>query len=358
MATINDVARRVGVTAATVSYVVTGKGAVGEKTRARVQAAIEELGYQPNLVARGLVRRRVYTLALVLVTITNPFYPEVAAEVERIAREHGYHLVLCNTYHDAAIGRAYLDDMAGRMVDGLLVMSGSLDMSDLLTIAPPVPPTVLVLTDAAVADLALPHVGVDVRRAGEQAARHLLDLGHRRVAVIAQLPAHHPRLDGYRDTLAASGLDLFPAFVREGESTAESGYHAASDLLGQADRPTAIFATNDLMALGAMEAALDGGLQVPRDLSIIGLDDIALGMHVRPALTTVAIPKRQLAMEATEMLLRDIERGRYDTPVPTSRVVQPHLVIRHSTAAPPKVRRPCRPHALDRPKEERRDRQV
>ncbi len=355
MVTINDVARRAGVTAATVSYVVTGKDGVGDETRTRVQAAIEELGYRPNLVARGLVRRRTYTLALLLVTITNPFYAEVAAEIERIAREHGYHLVLCNTYHDAAIGRAYLDELAGRMVDGLLVMSGSLDVSDLLTVIPRVAPAVLVQTDGGAPAPTLPCVEVDVCCAGKLAACHLMELGHRRVAVIAQLPAHQPRLDGYHGALATAGLDLPAAAVREGDSTVESGYRAAGALLAHGSRPTAIFATNDLMALGAMEAALDGGLRVPHDVSIVGLDDIALGAHVRPALTTVAIPKRQLAMEATELLLRDIARTGHDTTAPASRVVHPYLVIRHSTAPPPRVRRPYRhrPHVPERPTERR-----
>lgn len=350
MATIKDVARRAGVTAATVSYVVRGKDGVGEETRTRVLAAIDELGYRPNLIARGLVQRRTYTLALVLVAITNPFYPEVAEEVERIARERGYHLLLCHTHGEAAIGRGYLEGLLGRMVDGLLVMSGSLDVSDILAVVPRRVPVVLVLTEEDTPAPVLPSVGVDVRRAGELAARHLVELGHRRTAVIAHLPAHRHRLAGFRDTVLASGLDLPAASIHQGDSTAESGYRAAHDVLARAKRPTAIFATNDLMALGAMEATLDGGLRVPHDLSIVGLDDIMVGAHVRPSLTTVAMPKRALVAEATALLLRRIEdadEAAASAPHIASApcMVPPYLVIRHSTGAPPHAPRPYRPPA-------------
>jgi DNA-binding LacI/PurR family transcriptional regulator len=135
MTTLDDVARHVGVTSATVSNVITGKGSVSENTRSRVFAAIEELGYQPNLVARGLARKKTFTLALVLLTIANPFYAEIAEEIERVARQHSYQLLLCNTHKDTTIGREHLKALSSRWVDGLLVMGGSLSVPDMLATA-------------------------------------------------------------------------------------------------------------------------------------------------------------------------------------------------------------------------------
>jgi len=348
-ATIYDVARRAGVTAATVSNVVRGKGSVGAETRTRVRAAVEDLDYRPNLVARGLARRRSCTLALLLPNIANPFYPEIALEVERIAGEQGYHLLLCNTRDDAALGRAHLHGLSGRWVDGVLAMAGGLWLADVREAAAHGLPIVLCnwgeqdecQDERGASAPTLPRVDVDFRHGGELAARHLLERGHRRVAVIVQEvpatqtsatqnPSHTRRLEGVRAALGASGAALAAVDVGFGDGTLESGYRAAARFVSGHDRPTAIFATNDMMALGAMEAAADAGLSVPDDLSLIGFDDIALAGHVRPALTTIAIPKRELAIRSMDLLLRHVDGAVVDA---DNLAVRPHLVIRHSTAA-------------------------
>jgi DNA-binding LacI/PurR family transcriptional regulator len=332
MTTLEDVARRVGVTPATVSNVITGKGSVSEKTRVRVYAAIEELGYQPNLVARGLARRKTFTLALVLLTIANPFYAEIAEEVECIARQHGYQLLLCNTHKDAMIGREHLKGLSSRWVDGLLVMGGSLPAADMqIRRGHRGQPMVLCIRSEEEQNVTLPVVDIDFRHAGELAAQHLLELGHRTFAVIVETPSHILRLEGFRSALAASGIALPDIYIQRGDSSMQSGYEATMALLALPSRPSAIFATNDLMALGAVEAAIDHGLRVPDDLSVIGLDDIMLGMHVRPPLTTVAIPKQELARQAIELLLRYIDDTEAE---PVLLTVRPHLVIRRSTAKP------------------------
>src|SRR5258708_14020001 len=332
MTTLDDVAQHVGVTSATVSNVITGKGSVSEKTRTRVFAAIEELGYQPNLVARSLARRKTFTVALVLLTIANPFYAEIAEEIERVARQYGYQLLLCNTHKDTTVGREHLKGLSSRWVDGLLVMGGSLSVPDMLAAArrgQHGQPLVLCVPCENEQNAALPVVDIDFHYAGELAARHLLELGHQRTAVIVEAPSHTLTLEGYRKALAASGVTLLSQYVQYGDSTMQRGYRAAEALLALPVRPTAIFATNDLMALGAVEAALDHGLNVPDDLSVIGLDDIMLGAHVRPPLTTIAIPKQELARQAIELLLRYIDDAEIE---PVALTVRPHLVIRHSTA--------------------------
>ena len=331
MTTLDDVARHVGVTSATVSNVITGKGSVSENTRSRVFAAIEELGYQPNLVARGLARKKTFTLALVLLTIANPFYAEIAEEIERVARQHSYQLLLCNTHRDTTIGREHLKALSSRWVDGLLVMGGSLSVPDMLATArrgQGGQPLVLCVPSEHEQNVALPVVAIDFHHAGELAAQHLLELGHHRTAVIVEAPSHELRLEGFRTALETSGVALPTEYVQYGDSTMQSGYQGAEALLALPIRPTAIFATNDLMALGVVEAALDHGLRVPGDLSVVGLDDIMLGAHVRPPLTTVAIPKQQLAKQAIELLLRYIDGAESE---PVSLTVRPHLVVRHST---------------------------
>jgi len=336
-ATIYDVARRAGVTAATVSNVVRGKGSVGAQTRVRVERAIADLDYRPNLVARGLAHRRSSTLALLLPNIANPFYPEIALEVERIAGEQGYHLLLCNTRDDAVRGRAHLDSLSGHRVDGVLAMAGGVRLCDVRAVAARGLPVVLCNWVEVEHDPLFPGVDVDFRHGGELAARHLLDLGHRRVAVVVQetaagthSPSHTCRLDGFRAALAACAVALRDDEVCFGDGTLESGYRAAQALIARPGRPTALFVTNDIMALGATEAALDAGLRVPGDLSVIGFDDIALGAHVRPTLTTIAIPKQELATKAMGILLRRIEGDA----MPTRLTLLPHLVERRSTAAP------------------------
>jgi len=332
MTTLDDVARHVGVTSATVSNVITGKGSVSEHTRSRVFAAIEELGYQPNLVARGLARKKTFTIALVLLTIANPFYAEIAEEIERVARQHSYQLLLCNTHKDTTVGREHLKALSSRWVDGLLVMGGSLSVPDMLATArhgQRGQPLVLCVPSEHEQNVALPVVAIDFHHAGELAAQHLLELGHHRAAVIVEAPSHELRLEGFRTAMETSGVALPAEYVQYGDSSMQSGYQGAEALLALPIRPTAIFATNDLMALGAVEAALDHGLRVPGDLSVVGLDDIMLGAHVRPPLTTVAIPKQQLAKQAIELLLRYID-GAVSEPV--SLTVRPHLVVRHSTA--------------------------
>ncbi len=353
-ATIYDVARRAGVTATTVSNVVRGKGSVGAETRERVRAAIATLDYRPNLVARGLARRRSATLALLLPNIANPFYPEIALEVERIAGAHGYTLALCNTHDDDALGRAHLESLLGRRVDGVLAMAGGLKPSDVRDAAAR-GLTIVLCNWSEVEEQApaLPGVEVDFRHGGELAAAHLLALGHRHVAVIVQetggiggtdrsvrMPSHGERLQGFRDRLAMAGAPLPERWVLFGDATVQSGYRAAAALIDDAwgasgtrgaRRPTALFATNDMMALGAIEAATDAGLRVPDDLSVIGFDDIALCAHLRPALTTIAIPKQELATRSMELLLRHVDGADADA-IPSRVTVLPHLVARRSAA--------------------------
>jgi DNA-binding LacI/PurR family transcriptional regulator len=332
MTTLDDVARHVGVTSATVSNVITGKGSVSENTRKRVFSAIEELGYQPNLVARSLAQKKTQTLALVVPTIANPFYAEIAEEIERTAWQHGYQLILCNTFRDPSLAQEQLKALSRRWVDGLIMMGGSLPLADLLAgpgFGQRRLPMVLCFPCGEERSSGLLMVDLDYWYAGELAAQHLIALGHRRLAIISEQPGHAPRLSGFRAALASSGIDLPATCIQYGDSTMQSGYQATQALLSLPTPPTALFATNDLMALGAMEAALDEGLTLPGDLSVIGLDDIMIGAHMHPPLTTIATPKHELAKQAVELLLRPTDGA--DGPS-VGLTVRPNLIVRQTTA--------------------------
>lgn len=356
MATIYEVAKIAGVTAATVSNVVTGKGAVSEGTRRRVQAAIAELGYQPNLLARALATSQTYTLSLILPDIANPFYPEIALEVEHTARQCGYSLFLCNTANDESIGRAYLQQLANRRVDGMIVMPGGMALEDLAAATRDGLPVVLCNWEERDELPALPMVGVDFAHAGSLAAAHLLGLGHRRIGVIADVASPHTRhterVAGFAATLEAAGIAWDPGLLRRGDSSIASGYRAAQALCALPERPTAIFGTNDLMAVGALEGALAMGIEVPAALSIVGVDDIAIASYTHPPLTTVAIPKGRIAAQATSMLLDWIASG--VAPSSEPRYLDPALMPRRTTApiwelppaaiSAPREVRPAEPH--------------
>lgn len=334
MATLQDIATAVGVTQTTVANALKGKGNVSETTRQHILKCAEELGYRPNMLARSLAQGKTDTLGFILPTIANPFYPEIAEAIERTAGQHGYQMLLCNTYYDFQQGRQHLERLVSRWVDGIIVMGSSMDIADIVVQFQRGLATVLCDWQENELPQGIPQVSVDFRRAGALAAEHLLELGHRHIGIIVSEPQQTLRLEGFRAVLRAAGLPLEDEMIRQGHSTLESGYAAAQKFLASPTRPTAIFATTDWMALGAMEAILDAGLRVPQDISIVGLDDIVVSAHIRPPLTTVAVPKFQLAKEATELLLGLINE---EHPYPLSRMIEPSLIVRQSTAPTPLI---------------------
>jgi DNA-binding LacI/PurR family transcriptional regulator len=334
MPTISDVARRAKVTTATVSNVITQRVPVSAKTRARVLQAIEELGYRPNLVARGLAQGKTATLALVVPTISNPFFAEVVEEVERVADRHNYQLLLCMTHRSPEEGRRHIERMASRWVDGFIVMDMAADISDVLALSHEGKKVVLCVWNQDPRAQSLPLVDIDFRLAGELATRHLLECGHRRIATIVEEPVQWTRRQGFESALAEAGITAPPEYICQGDSSFESGYQAALALLALPCPPTAIFAGNDWMALGAIEAISSQGLSAPGDLAVVGVDDISQAAHAHPPLTTISIPKIELARTATEMLLRHIQ-GTSVHEEPTKILASPHLVVRQSTASIP-----------------------
>lgn len=351
MPTLSEVARHAGVTPATVSNVLRSRGRVGEETRRRVLEAVEALGYRPHLAARALAEGRAPTIALMVSSIANPFYPEFALAVERAARASGHFLIICNTNEDPVVGRAYLEQIAGTLSEGVLVTNANLDFADLRLTEARGAPVVLCMWERPNEPPGLPCVAVDFRLAGQLAGAHLIELGHQRIGVIVGSKVsgiHAARYDGFVDAARAAGIEVPAAHVRQAADTVHGGYTATRDLLEGDPSITAIFATNDLPALGAMQAAADLGLEVPRDLSVVGITDILPARESRPALTTVAVPTVEAA-ELAVTLLRELIEGAprevitgtdqagTDQPAPRMCLASaPKLVVRASTA-PPRV---------------------
>jgi DNA-binding LacI/PurR family transcriptional regulator len=311
MSTLSEVAAHAGVTSATVSNVLRNRGRVGEETRKRVLDAVAVLGYRPHLAARALAEGRAPTIALMVSSIANPFYPEFALAVERAARASGHFVIVCNTNQDPLAGRKYLEQIAGTLSEGVLVMNANLDFADLHKTEARGTPVVLCMWERPLDPPGLPCVAVDFRRAGELAARHLLELGHRQIVAIVgskRAGIHAARYEGFADALREAGVKLQRARVRHAPDTIEGGYAAARDLLEAHPHATAIFATNDLPALGSINAAFDLGRDVPTDLSVIGITDIQLAQQSRPPLTTVAVPTVEAAELAVSLLRKLVER--------------------------------------------------
>ena len=334
MATIKEVAALAGVTPTTVTNVLRNRGRVGDATRERVLEVVAAQGYRPNLNARALVERRAPTLALMLGCITNPFYPEFTLQANNAARRHGRFLLVCNTDYEPDGGTRFLADVAGSLSDGILVANnGDLRIDELKAIQATGTPVVVSIWELPDDPPGVPCVAFDSRKAGFIAADHLLELGHRRIGAVvgsAKNGIHGGRYQGFRDALRAQKVKHVLADARFCSDSFQSGFDAALDLLSAHPDLTALFVSNDLPALGALNAAASLGLNVPDDLSIVSVTNIELASQSRPSLTTVAIPTAEIAEQSVELLLKLIA----NTPdvAPVIRTTDPVLVKRDSTA--------------------------
>jgi len=324
--TLIDVARRAQVTAATVSNVLRNPDKVRLETARRVMSAIRELGYRPNLNARALVEGRSPTLALMLSNIANPFYPEFVLAAERAARRAGYFLMVCNTDDDAEIGRAYLTQIAGTLAEGVLVLNTDITINELCETAAVGAPIVLSLWEHPERLPALPCIAVDFAHAGA--------LGHREIGLLVGDGCgglQDARAIGFRAVMHEAGLERGDAAVLEIPDTIDAGYTACMALLEREPQLSAIFATNDLLAIGALQALATLGRKVPDDVSVIGITDIQLAHQVRPSLTTVAINTEAIAQASIDLLIRLIREPSHETP-PAVIAPRPQLVRRESTS--------------------------
>ncbi|HZW03831.1 MAG TPA: LacI family DNA-binding transcriptional regulator [Anaerolineaceae bacterium] len=335
MTTITEVARKAGVSPTTVSHVLNDTRFVSEGVRTRVQAAMSELGYQPNALARSLRRGETQTIGLVLPDSANLFFAEIGRAIEDAAFRHGYSVVLCNTEGDSARERVYTDVLSKKQVDGMVfVATGEEDGVANALEHSRLP---LILVDRELQIQNADAVLTDNFQGGWLAAQHLLAQGHTALACISGPSRVNPsaeRVTGFCEALRAAGLPVEPDRICRGDFHPESGYQNALELLRAPQRPTALFVCNDLMAIGVLRAAAELGLRVPADLSVIGFDDIELAEYTLPPLTTIAQPKQQVGQLAIDLLLERIG----EPALPARRVVLPvELIARHSTGPAPEL---------------------
>jgi LacI family transcriptional regulator len=331
-ATIKDVAESAGVSVATVSRVLNRLDVVSEDTRQRVSEAVAELGYIPHGGARSLSTRRTQCVGAVLPDLHGEFFSELIRGIDRVARLKGQHLLLTPSHDDAGELAEALRSMQGR-ADGVLVMSPHLDAEVLRGNLPDSMPAVLMNTPRR----GTPYSSFIVDNYGGAAAmvRHLWSLGHRRIAMISGPEGNFDadeRLRGYVETLARLAPRAKPQVLR-GDFTEESGQRAGREIAAMRTRPEAVFACNDMMAIGCLLGLAAAGLCVPRDVALAGFDDIPAARFVNPPLTTVRVRIAKLGESAFDRLMRAIERREKDKP--SQQLLRTELVVRRS----------CNPHS-------------
>ena len=328
-ATLADIARAAGVSTPTVSKVLNAKGDVAASTRERVEALLREYGYR----RRG--PRTAPLLDLVFHELQSAWSLEVIRGAEKVAQEEGLSLVLSQSEGRSTPGQSWLDGVLARRPTGVLLVLSKLDAAQCEQLATRDIPFAVIDPDGEL-DADVPSVGATNWQGGLAATRHLIQLGHRRIGVVAgpsRMLCSRARLDGYRAALETAGLRFDPRLVVTGEFHHEAGHKLGLDLLRPEDRPTAVVAGNDLQALGVYEAARELGLRIPQDLSVVGFDDLPVARWVGPPLTTVRQPLAEMAAAALHMVI-GLARGDERTRTATRIELATELVVRASTAAP------------------------
>jgi len=319
------VALRASVSVASVSRVLTGAGPVAETTRQRVLEAVEALRYVPHSGARSLSTSKTQTVGVVLPDLYGEFFSELIRGLDVAAREHGYHLIVSSSHDDADEASAAIRSMRGR-VDGLIVLSPHLDAANLAaSLAGRLP---VVLMNGGAAETGRPSIVIDNHGGARSAVEHLLSLGRTRIAHIAGPTGNleaEARMAGYAEALAVAGLS---SHVVEGDFNQASGHRAGVSLMS-GERPDAVFAANDMMAIGAMLAFQEAGVRCPEDIAVVGFDDVPVAALVRPSLTTLRIRIAETGREALNRLVGMIDGVEgADRPF---ELVRPELVVRQST---------------------------
>jgi len=334
--TIKDIARKAGVSYATVSRALNNKRGVREATRRRILELASKMSYTPNAIARGLVKKQTLTLGLIIPDITNPFYPEVARGIEDGATEGGFSIFLCNTNWEREREVHYLRLLAEKRVDGIILApiddgfeAGEFGPAGKI-------PVVYVCNAPRGAEHSF--VVIDNVLGGFLATEHLIRAGHRRIGFVGSTEDSltiAERLEGYRRALKKHGLQGEKKYIRLGEFKQETGYRIIRSMIADGDYPRAVFAENDLLALGIMQGVKASGLSVPADVAVVGFDDIPFSGFPEVRLTTINQPKYEMGRKAVEILLEQIGGPAGTQPLRPVQIRQiylkPQLVVRESS---------------------------
>ncbi|ASG09680.1 substrate-binding domain-containing protein [Vibrio anguillarum] len=329
MATMKDIARLAGVSTSTVSHVINKSRYVSDEIAERVNKAAQDLNYAPSALARSLKMNRTRTIGMLVTTSTNPFFGEVVKGVERSCYHKGYNLILCNTEGDSQRMQASINTLLQKRVDGLLLMCSTLEGEriDVFERYPDIP---VVVMDWGPMLFPSDKIQDNSLRGGYIAANYLIECGHKEIGCITGPLIRHQaqmRYEGYKRAVLEAGLDIYPNWIVESDFECEGGYEAFNKMLAKGPLPSAIFVSNDMMAMGVINAANEKGIRIPEDLSLMGYDDIHIARFMSPALTTIHQPKYRLGKAAVDTLLARLENEALE---PQIVQLEPTLVVRKS----------------------------
>lgn len=326
-ANIQEVAKMAGVSPSTVSRALNGFPGISEKTRQKVIEIAKKLNYKPNYRGQILTTKSTKNIGLLITDITNPFFPELVRGAEETASESGYTILLGNTSESIDKETSYLEFFSRGPVDGVIISASRISNEHIISLAEEGLPIVVI--NRILEHPKISYVSTDMEKGGYIATKHLIELGHTKIAFIngpSHSEAAERRLSGYKKALAESKIRYDSKLVSFNVPVAESGYKEATRLLNTEDPPTAIFTYNDLMAFGVIRAVKDLGVRIPDDLSIVGYDDIFFSSFTDPPLTTIRQPKEKLGKKAVELLLKLMKGERQGI------LVEPELIIRNTTS--------------------------
>ncbi|MGK9182126.1 LacI family transcriptional regulator [Priestia filamentosa] len=327
--TIRSVAEEAGVSIGTVSKVINNSGKISEKTRKKVFQAMQKLNYKPDAAAASLRGKRTKLIGLLVPDISNPFYAGIARSIEDRSHEVGLNVMLCSTDNNTEKEKNYLALLTSQRVDGLVVASAFRSTVLLQETIDRGIPSVLIASE--IPQLSINTVTVDDYKGGYLATSHLLDLGHKDIAIISEnVRSNEPRLAAYKDSMREEGIDVKPEYIMKTEATIQKGYECAKKLLLLDEKPTAIFACNDLLAAGVIQAAKELELDLPRELSVVGFDNTVLSTTTAPMLTTISQPIKQMGAKVVDLLRQEMEESKGHK---ERLLMAPELIVRQSTAS-------------------------
>jgi LacI family transcriptional regulator len=328
MKTINDVAKLAGVSNATVSHVINGTRFVSEPLIEKVKEAMKQLNYQPNMMARGLKGGSLKTIGVIVPDCTNSFFAEISRAINHYCFIQGYNIILCNTDNNMEHQSSYTDMLISKHIDGVIIISSDKTDEDVNKLAANSIP--VVIADRSVNHPSVDNIIVNNKKGGYDATKYLLSLGYTKIACIGgptTISSSSQRMEGYKQAIIEAGIELKDAYIYIGDFHFNGGEKASETFLSLKEPPEAIFATNDMMALGFITGSQKRGINIPKDISVIGFDDIQLSSIMTPLLTTIAQPLDTLAKISTQLILDKIENK-------TSKVSQilldPYLIERDS----------------------------
>ncbi|WP_018924525.1 LacI family DNA-binding transcriptional regulator [Salsuginibacillus kocurii] len=329
MLNIHKVAEEAGVSVATVSRVINNQGTVAKKTQEKVEKVISRLNYEPNMLGRNLRNSESRLIMVLVPTISNPFYAQIVQGIEDIVRKENYNVFLCTTDSEPEREKVFLDYVRQKLTDGVIFMDPAVEVEMLQDLANRYP---VIQCCEYNEDLNIPYISIDDTQASYKAVKHLITMGHEKIAIINSdetFQYARNRKKGYLKALEEYGLPIKDEWIlKNSELNFEAGQNSMRKLLRADDKPTAIFAVSDILAIGALKRMNEEGLQAPEDIAVVGFDNIPFASMTNPALTTIAQPMYEIGSQAAKMLFQKINTP--DEPV-SSTLLDNELIIREST---------------------------